>query len=128
MWFSPAAPRSIAPSNERPELLLLWLPESIVIISQKHYRPETPVPRDFENMAGPILGYFGVVDERLDYELIRRIAFCHPEWSVVLVGPHVKVNPNEFPSSGNLFWLGGRSYQELPLCQVFRRLSHAFRP
>jgi glycosyltransferase involved in cell wall biosynthesis len=76
--------------------------------------PETPPPRDLEGIAGPILGYFGVVDERLDYELIRRLVSCHPEWNVVLVGPHLKVNPNEFPSSDNLFWLGGRSYQELP--------------
>jgi glycosyltransferase involved in cell wall biosynthesis len=76
--------------------------------------PETPVPRDLEGMTGPILGYFGVVDERLDYELIGRLVASHPEWNIVLVGPHLKVNPNEFPRSTNLFWLGGRSYQELP--------------
>ena len=76
--------------------------------------PETVVPPDCEGIPGPILGYFGVIDERLDYELIHRLVSSHPEWNVVLVGPHIKVNPNEFPSSKNLFWLGGRSYHELP--------------
>ena len=80
----------------------------------KALSPETAVPRDFEGIAGPILGYFGVVDERLDYELIRRLAICHPEWNIVFVGPHIKVDPKGFPRRDNLFWLGGRSYQELP--------------
>jgi glycosyltransferase involved in cell wall biosynthesis len=76
--------------------------------------PETPLPADLERIPGPRLGYFGVVDERIDYELLDRLAVEHPAWSVVMVGPTAKVDPADFPRHENLFWLGGRPYAELP--------------
>ena len=61
----------------------------------------------------PIFGYIGVVDERLDYDLLAQLAAASAG-SVVMVGPSTKVDPETFPDRGNLHWLGGRDYSELP--------------
>lgn len=74
----------------------------------------TPVPDDIKQIGGKILGYFGVVDERLDYELIARLADSNADWNVVMIGPTAKVDPNELPQRPNLHWLGGRDYSQLP--------------
>jgi glycosyltransferase involved in cell wall biosynthesis len=74
----------------------------------------TPVPHDIDFLARPILGYFGVVDERLDYDLIARLADENPGWSIAMVGPVCKVDPNHLPRRQNLYWLGGRDYSQLP--------------
>jgi glycosyltransferase involved in cell wall biosynthesis len=73
----------------------------------------TPVPRD-ATFERPVAGYFGVIDERLDYELIRALAEENPDLHVVMVGPTAKVDPSELPSGSNIHWLGQRSYDELP--------------
>ncbi|MDB6005088.1 MAG: glycosyltransferase [Prosthecobacter sp.] len=75
---------------------------------------ETEIPADLAALPGPRLGYFGVVDERLDYELISALAAAHPEWSVVIIGPACKVDPASFPRHPNLHFLGGRDYSQLP--------------
>jgi glycosyltransferase involved in cell wall biosynthesis len=62
----------------------------------------------------PVLGYFGVIDERIDYELLDQLARVRPDWQVVMVGPTAKVNPADFPQHPNLHWLGGRPYAALP--------------
>ena len=77
--------------------------------------PEAVLPADIAALPGPRLGYFGVVDERMDYELLDALAAAHPEWSVVIIGPSCKVDPAKFPQRTNLHWLGGRDYDQLPL-------------
>jgi len=62
----------------------------------------------------PRLGYFGVIDERIDLELVARLADARPDWQVVMVGPVVKIDPAALPQRANLHWLGQRSYAELP--------------
>jgi glycosyltransferase involved in cell wall biosynthesis len=63
-----------------------------------------------------ILGFFGVVDERMDYGLVAKLADANPNWSVVIIGPTVKVDPASIPQRPNLHWLGGREYNDLPAC------------
>ncbi|MDB6028088.1 MAG: glycosyltransferase [Verrucomicrobiales bacterium] len=75
---------------------------------------ETIVPHDVNFIHRPMLGYFGVVDERLDYELINKLALSNPDWSIVIVGPLAKVDPNSLPCTVNLYWLGRREYATLP--------------
>lgn len=72
------------------------------------------VAPEIAELDGPVLGYFGVVDERIDYELLATLADANPKWHVVMVGPWTKVNPAEFPRRKNLHWLGGRPYEQLP--------------
>jgi glycosyltransferase involved in cell wall biosynthesis len=71
-------------------------------------------PPDVAELPGPVFGYIGVVDERLDYELIARLADGNREGSVVMVGPWTKVDRSQFPERTNLHWLGGRDYTDLP--------------
>jgi len=80
----------------------------------------TRVPPELASLPRPVLGYFGVIDERLDYELIGALADANPNYSVVMVGPVTKVDPNILPRRSNIHWLGQRSYAELPaICKGF---------
>jgi glycosyltransferase involved in cell wall biosynthesis len=74
----------------------------------------TKVPQDVAQLSGPVLGYIGVVDERLDYDLLANLADHNPAWSIAIVGPHTKVDPADFPKRDNLHFLGGRDYSQLP--------------
>lgn len=71
-------------------------------------------PQDIAHLQGPVLGFFGVVDERMDYELLSRIADAEPSWHLVMVGPRTKVEESTLPRRDNIHWLGGRDYRELP--------------
>ena len=73
------------------------------------------VPDDQAPAGRPRLGFYGVIDERMDLELIAAVAEAHPEWSIVMVGPVVKIDPAELPQRPNIHYLGGKSYEELPV-------------
>jgi glycosyltransferase involved in cell wall biosynthesis len=62
----------------------------------------------------PRLGFFGVIDERLDVELLARLAEAEPAWHVVMVGPVVKIDPARLPQRPNIHWLGQQPYELLP--------------
>jgi UDP-galactopyranose mutase len=65
-------------------------------------------------IAHPRLGFFGVIDERLDLELIAEVADADPAWQLVMVGPVVKIDPGQLPKRANLHWLGQQPYELLP--------------
>jgi glycosyltransferase involved in cell wall biosynthesis len=73
-----------------------------------------PDPVDQQPIAGPRIGYSGVIDERLDLALIADVAARRPDWQFVFLGPVVKINPDELPQGPNLHYLGMKSYEELP--------------
>ncbi|HET9426792.1 MAG TPA: UDP-galactopyranose mutase [Allosphingosinicella sp.] len=77
-------------------------------------RAELEEPVDQKIAPGPRFGYYGVVDERMDLELIARVADAHPEWSVIVVGPVVKIDPADLPVRANIHYLGNKKYDELP--------------
>jgi glycosyltransferase involved in cell wall biosynthesis len=74
---------------------------------------DTRLPKEVRDLPRPIFGYYGVIDERLDYELIRRLAET-TSGSVVLIVPTAKIDPASLPKRPNLHWLGRRAYEELP--------------
>ena len=76
--------------------------------------PETVVPADVPADGRVVFGYYGVIDERLDYGLVGRLAAENPDASVVMVGPVVKIDPRDLPQHPNLHWLGQREYAQLP--------------
>jgi len=83
-------------------------------------KEETEVPVELAQMPKPILGYFGVVDERMDYELIAKLADSNPQWSVAIIGPVMKVEVASLPRRPNLHWLGQQPYEKLPaFCKGF---------
>ncbi len=71
-------------------------------------------PADNTAIPGPRFGFYGVVDERFDIELLREVASRKPEWHFVIVGPVVKIDECTLPRGENIHYLGGRSYKELP--------------
>jgi UDP-galactopyranose mutase len=71
-------------------------------------------PADQAALPWPRLGFYGVVDERMDLELLGALADARPEWSLVVVGPVVKIDPAQLPKRPNLHYLGGKTYDELP--------------
>jgi UDP-galactopyranose mutase len=73
-----------------------------------------PEAVDQRGLPCPRLGYFGVLDERLDRSILEALAESHPEWSLVLVGPVVKIDPGSLPRRSNLLYTGQRAYEELP--------------
>jgi glycosyltransferase involved in cell wall biosynthesis len=66
------------------------------------------------DIAAPRLGFFGVIDERLDLELVASVADAEPTWQLVMVGPIVKIDPVALPRRSNLHWLGRQPYALLP--------------
>lgn len=76
--------------------------------------PELAEPADQAGIAHPRIGFFGVIDERLDIELLGALATNHPEWQFVIIGPVVKIDPATLPHNANIHYLGGKNYQELP--------------
>jgi glycosyltransferase involved in cell wall biosynthesis len=71
-------------------------------------------PPDQAGLPRPRLGFFGVIDERMDLGIVAALADARPDWSVVLVGPVVKIDPAELPRRPNLHYLGGKPYSALP--------------
>ncbi|WP_373513433.1 glycosyltransferase family 1 protein [Persicitalea sp.] len=71
-------------------------------------------PADQAVIPEPKIGFYGVIDERFDIELIRGVAESRPNWQIVLIGPIVKIDPAHLPQLPNIHYLGSRSYDKLP--------------
>jgi len=71
-------------------------------------------PADQSSIPGPRLGFYGVVDERMGLALLAEVADARPAWSLVIVGPVVKISESDLPRRPNLHYLGGKQYAELP--------------
>lgn len=71
-------------------------------------------PEDQKHIPHPRIGYVGVVDERMDLDLIAGVAAKQPDWQIVIIGPVVKINPDQLPRAANIHYLGMKKYDELP--------------
>ena len=71
-------------------------------------------PADQAGISRPRLGFFGVIDERMDLDLLRDVARLRPQWQLVLLGPVVKIEEDVLPQAPNIHYLGLKSYEELP--------------
>lgn len=86
-------------------------------IDTKHFyqaRLYNEEPHDQAPIPHPRIGYFGVIDERMDFNLIEGIAMRKPEWHQVLLGPLCKINAGTLPKLPNIHYLGMKPYSELP--------------
>lgn len=77
-------------------------------------RRELEQPEDQAPLKHPRLGFYGVIDERFDIDLLREMADMRPDWSFVMVGPVVKISEDELPRAANIHYLGGKPYEQLP--------------
>lgn len=86
-------------------------------VDRSHFakaRSSQPDPTDQAALAHPRLGYYGVIDERLDLALLDQAATMRPDWQFVMVGPVVKIAEDDLPRRPNIHYLGGKTYVELP--------------
>jgi UDP-galactopyranose mutase len=72
------------------------------------------IPADQACLPRPWLGYCGVIDERMDLAILKRLASERPDWQIILLGPVVKIDPATLPRAQNLHYLGKKDYHELP--------------
>ena len=71
-------------------------------------------PEDQASIPHPRLGFFGVIDERFDAELLDQVAAKRPDWHFIMIGPVVKIDPETLPKHPNIHYLGAKKYAELP--------------
>jgi hypothetical protein len=86
-------------------------------IDQGHFvaaRLSQTDPQDQAGIAHPRIGFFGVIDERLDRDLLKEVAARHPSWQFVMIGPVVKIHQDELPRGANIHYLGQKDYENLP--------------
>jgi glycosyltransferase involved in cell wall biosynthesis len=86
-------------------------------IDKKHFttsRDSQAEPADQATIHGRKIGFYGVIDERFDIGLIENIATMRPDWNIMLIGPVVKIDAATLPQKPNIFYLGAKSYQDLP--------------
>ncbi|MFD2569580.1 glycosyltransferase family 1 protein [Spirosoma soli] len=89
-------------------------PSSIDHVHFAESRQALADPADMSHIEGPRIGFCGVIDERLNLDLLRGLAERRPDWQFVLLGPVVKIDPATLPQGPNLHYLGMKSYEELP--------------
>ena len=86
-------------------------------IDKDHFlqaRTLTKEPEDQSNLSHPIFGFYGVIDERFDVELLREVASRKSKWNFVIIGPVVKIDPATLPQLKNIHYLGNKKYDQLP--------------
>jgi UDP-galactopyranose mutase len=89
-------------------------PSSVDAAHFAQARAVTEDPADQASIPHPRLGFFGVLDERLDIPLLDAAAARRPDWQWVMVGPIVKIDPASLPQRPNIHYLGPKSYAQLP--------------
>jgi glycosyltransferase involved in cell wall biosynthesis len=89
-------------------------PSSIDAAHFRRARHSQLDPADQAALRRPRLGYFGVIDERLDLELLAGIADLRPDFELVMIGPVAKIDPATLPRRPNIHYLGQKPYAELP--------------
>ena len=86
-------------------------------IDKSHFlqgRKQLAQPIDQQVIPPLRFGFYGVIDERFDIKLIKEVAEKKPDWQFVLVGPVIKISPDELPKRDNIHYLGSKKYSELP--------------
>ena len=81
-------------------------PSSIDAPHFEQARERQADPADQVDIPHPRLGFFGVIDERMDLELVGEIARRKPEWHLIILGPVVKIDQESLPKLPNIHYLG----------------------
>jgi glycosyltransferase involved in cell wall biosynthesis len=80
---------------------------------------ELSIPSDMQGIKGPILGFFGLIHEWIDLDLIEYVARAMPEWSIVMIGK-CSIDISRFKPYNNVVFLGQKPYESLPAyCRAF---------
>ena len=101
-------------------------PETVLVrhgVDHAHFAraldPALPVPEDLARLPRPVIGFFGLVADWIDLELVRRVADANPGGSVVLIGK-VTTSTAALEGARNVHLLGRKPYEQLPAyCRGF---------
>jgi UDP-galactopyranose mutase len=89
-------------------------PSSVDVTHFAQARHITTDPQDQKTIPHPRLGFFGVIDERMDIALLDGVAAARPDWHLIMLGPVVKIDASSLPKRSNIHYLGCKRYDELP--------------
>ena len=89
-------------------------PSSVDVAHFAQARQPQAEPPDQAEIPRPRLGFVGTLDERLDRDLLDRVATARPGWHLVMLGPVVKIPQSSLPRRPNIWYLGGKPYKSLP--------------
>jgi glycosyltransferase involved in cell wall biosynthesis len=89
-------------------------PSSVDVAHFRRARTSHVDPPDQARIPRPRLGYCGVIDERMNLDLVRAIASRNPQCHLVMIGPVAKIDPRDLPSLPNIHYLGLKPYEQLP--------------
>jgi glycosyltransferase involved in cell wall biosynthesis len=89
-------------------------PSSVDVSHFARARRPCEDPADQRAIPSPRLGFYGVVDERMDLALVGGLAHARPDWQIVILGPFAKIREDSIPRAPNLHWLGQKRYADLP--------------
>ncbi len=106
--------RSLYEAKQSRHPRVFCFPSSIDAAHFARARTALEDPADQAPIGRPRLGFFGVVDERMDVDLVAALAEARPDWQFVMIGPVVKIDPAILPRRPNIHWLGPKKYAELP--------------
>ena len=81
-------------------------------VEPEHYAPASAL-RPAQRPA-PVAGYVGVIDERVDLDLLGGLADALPDWEIQVVGPVAKIDADSLPQAPNLHYPGSAPYSRLP--------------
>ncbi len=106
--------KSLYESKKQKHHNVFCFPSSVDV---KHFAsPKTTArPADIADLPGKIVGYYGVIDERIDLDLLAETAKLAPDTSFVMIGPICKIEEADLPRAKNIHYLGMKSYEELPV-------------
>ncbi len=83
-------------------------------IDKNHFMQARKLRNQTSKAENPTIGFFGVVDERMDLKLLEETARLRPNWNFAVIGPVVKIDEATLPRLDNIQYVGMKSYQELP--------------
>ncbi|MDQ3102130.1 MAG: hypothetical protein M3R08_12135, partial [Bacteroidota bacterium] len=76
-------------------------------IDVEHFGKSRSITEEAPDQAGiphPRFGFTGVIDERMDIELLAAVADERPDWHLVMIGPVVKIDPASLPQRSNIHY------------------------
>ncbi len=110
-----AGGRSLYDGKKDRHSQVYFLASSVDIAHFAKARQSLPEPVDQKDIPHPRLGFFGVLDERIDWDLLAAAADLRPDWQWILVGPvSGKIPDSALPQRPNIHYPGGKDYSELP--------------
>jgi len=123
-----------------------WNPNTVLIthgVDFHHFNQavtkDLPCPAELATIPNPRLGFFGLIRDWVDVDLLWQVAQKKPDWHFILIGDaDSSVDLGKYRATPNMHFLGRKKYEDLPaFCRHFdiglipfkvNELTHAVNP